>query len=59
MDGHTDFHGLTILIAIGVAFCGVFALLIFFVWLDRRDKHGSKGATSRGKVGPARKKRRK
>nr|WP_314542553.1 hypothetical protein [uncultured Massilia sp.] len=60
MDPHADFHGLTIVIAIAVAFCGVLALLIFFFWIERRNKRGSRTGASRGKVvRPARKKRRK
>lgn len=59
MDAHADFHGLTILIAFAVALCGVFALLIFFFWIERRNKRGSKSGASRGKLGPARKKKRK
>lgn len=60
MDPHADFHGLTILIAIAIALCGVLALLIFFFWIERRNKRGSRTGGGRGKVvRPVRKKRRK
>lgn len=60
MDPHADFHGLTILVAFAVAFCGVLALLIFLFWIGRRNKRDSRGHANRGKVvRPARKKRRK
>jgi hypothetical protein len=60
MDPHADFHGLTIVIAIAVAICGVLALLIFFFWIERHSKRGSRTGADRGKVvRPARKKKRK
>ncbi|MCS0588309.1 hypothetical protein ACFQ09_20275 [Massilia norwichensis] len=60
MDPHADFHGLTIVIAIAVAICGVLALLIFFFWIERHSKRGSRTGADRGKVvRSARKKKRK